>query len=95
MQDYSVPEDSPRRISEYDLFLYNQNPTSGKGIACLAFTIVDANGDTVECTDEFNDVNVKSTFTDIPTFEELKLMADTHLVNKHNLDDGNFSKVFL
>ncbi|XP_075219216.1 KICSTOR complex protein SZT2-like isoform X2 [Lycorma delicatula] len=44
-QDYSQTEDSSKRITEDNLFLYNQSPASGnKGIACIALTFVGKDG---------------------------------------------------
>jgi hypothetical protein len=45
IQDYSEPETSAKRVTEGDLFLYNQSPVSGsKGIACIAMAVVDGEG---------------------------------------------------
>lgn len=45
-QDYS--KDSSKRVSESDIFLYNQSHSSGsKGIACIAVGIVNSNGDLI------------------------------------------------
>ncbi|XP_059469171.1 KICSTOR complex protein SZT2-like [Neocloeon triangulifer] len=44
-QDYTHDFFSKDRVPEDDIFLYNQNRTSGnKGIACIAVAIVDSNG---------------------------------------------------
>lgn len=87
-QDYSVPENSSKRISEHDIFLYNQNPTSNKGIACLAFTIVDENSDTIECTDEL-DASIKHTSFEAPSLDNLKLITSTKSVKPGELVGGN------
>ncbi|XP_014246112.1 KICSTOR complex protein SZT2-like isoform X2 [Cimex lectularius] len=53
-QDYSQPEGSPKRISENNIYLYNQSPVSGnKGIACLAVSLVDVKGN-ILCEGECN-----------------------------------------
>ncbi|XP_048511777.1 KICSTOR complex protein SZT2-like isoform X2 [Athalia rosae] len=45
-QDYT--KDSSKRVSESDVFLYNQSHSSGsRGIACIAVGIVNANGDLI------------------------------------------------
>ncbi|CAG2059608.1 unnamed protein product [Timema podura] len=50
-QDYSQPEASNKRVSEKDLFVYNQSTTSGnKGIACIALAVVDTQGHTIQHT---------------------------------------------
>ncbi|XP_066906429.1 KICSTOR complex protein SZT2 isoform X3 [Halyomorpha halys] len=47
-QDYSQPEGSQKRISDSNIFLYNQSPVSGnKGIACLAISLVDKSGNVI------------------------------------------------
>ncbi|PSN35424.1 hypothetical protein C0J52_13195, partial [Blattella germanica] len=47
--DYSEPEASAKRVTEGDLFLYNQSPSSGnKGIACIAMAVVDSEGNLVQ-----------------------------------------------
>lgn len=47
-QDYSEPETSAKRVTEGDLFLYNQSPVSGsKGMACIAMAVVDGDGNLV------------------------------------------------
>ncbi|XP_076669350.1 KICSTOR complex protein SZT2 isoform X3 [Andrena cerasifolii] len=44
-QDYSQLEGSIRRVSESDIFLYNQSHSSGnKGIACIALAIIGEDG---------------------------------------------------
>jgi hypothetical protein len=49
IQDYSEPETSAKRVTEGDLFLYNQSPVSGsKGIACIAVAVVDGDGNLVQ-----------------------------------------------
>ncbi|XP_066587997.1 KICSTOR complex protein SZT2-like [Prorops nasuta] len=48
-QDYSQPEDSVKRVSESDIFLYNQSHSSGsKGIACIASAITNPQGEPIE-----------------------------------------------
>jgi hypothetical protein len=48
IQDYSEPETSAKRVTEGDLFLYNQSPVSGsKGMACIAMAVVDGDGNLV------------------------------------------------
>ncbi|XP_076247853.1 KICSTOR complex protein SZT2 [Calliopsis andreniformis] len=45
-QDYSQLEGSTKRVSEKDIFLYNQSHSSGnKGIACIALAIIDEDGE--------------------------------------------------
>ncbi|XP_024942950.1 KICSTOR complex protein SZT2 isoform X2 [Cephus cinctus] len=47
-QDYFQPEGSDNRVSESDIFLYNQSQSSGsRGIACIALAIVNSNGDLI------------------------------------------------
>ncbi|XP_072752702.1 KICSTOR complex protein SZT2 [Anoplolepis gracilipes] len=47
-QDYSSLDGIRRRVSESDIFLYNQSHSSGsKGIACIALAITDAKGESV------------------------------------------------
>nr|CAD7568425.1 unnamed protein product [Timema californicum] len=49
IQDYSQPETSSKRVSEKDIFVYNQSTTSGnKGIACIALAVVDTQGHTIQ-----------------------------------------------
>nr|CAD7404422.1 unnamed protein product [Timema poppensis] len=49
IQDYSQPETSNKRVSEKDIFVYNQSTTSGnKGIACIALAVVDTQGHTIQ-----------------------------------------------
>lgn len=49
IQDYSEPETSAKRVTEGDLFLYNQSPVSGsKGIACIAVAVVDGEGNVAQ-----------------------------------------------
>lgn len=48
-QDYSQPESSQKRVTESDLFLYNQTPSAGnRGIACIALAVVDSPGNLVQ-----------------------------------------------
>ncbi|KAK7862806.1 hypothetical protein R5R35_004159 [Gryllus longicercus] len=48
-QDYSQPESSKKRVTESDLFLYNQTPACGnRGIACIALAVVDSPGNLVQ-----------------------------------------------
>ena len=38
-----------KRVTEGDLFLYNQSPSSGsKGIACIAMAVVDSEGNLIQ-----------------------------------------------
>lgn len=47
-QDYSSLDGIRRRVSESDIFLYNQSHSSGsKGIACIALAIIDGKGESV------------------------------------------------
>lgn len=69
-----MPEDSPNRASESDIFLYNQNPTICKGIACMAVVIVNSNGDAVECCDEYVP-NVRHSLALFP-LNDLKAMTE-------------------
>ena len=70
-----MPEDSPNRASESDIFLYNQNPTLGKGIACMAVIIVNSNGDAVEYVDEYEPI-VHHQSSEPLSLDELKLMTE-------------------
>ncbi len=85
-----MPEDSAKRISEHDIFLYNQSPTAGKGIACLAFMIVDAFNDTIEYSDEM-DTCVKNPPFDVPTLDEIKSFTNTCPLAS---EDSNDSELF-
>ncbi|XP_029156600.1 KICSTOR complex protein SZT2-like [Nylanderia fulva] len=47
-QDYSSLDGIRKRVSESDIFLYNQSQSSGsKGIACIALAITDGKGESV------------------------------------------------
>lgn len=69
-QDYT--KDSNKRVSESDIFLYNQSHSSGsKGIACIALGIVNLNGDLIKTSkQEWLDVEFPNPFN-IEHFQEI------------------------
>ncbi|KAK0161678.1 hypothetical protein PV327_008097 [Microctonus hyperodae] len=62
LQDYSQPEGSKGRVSETDIFLNNQSPSSGnRGIACIAMAI-----DKDYCSPQSNDFSSSLRISDFP-----------------------------
>ncbi|XP_039298117.1 KICSTOR complex protein SZT2 [Nilaparvata lugens] len=52
-QDYTYPNDSTRKIPEENILLYNQSHSSGnKGIACIGFSVVNADGSLLVARDQ-------------------------------------------
>ncbi|XP_033214181.1 KICSTOR complex protein SZT2-like isoform X2 [Belonocnema kinseyi] len=74
-QDYSQPESSAKRISESEIFLYNQTQSSGsRGIACIAMGIVNAKGELIATQ---NDAFRASPFSQCPRVQDFEKIVLT------------------
>ncbi|XP_043514984.1 KICSTOR complex protein SZT2-like isoform X3 [Frieseomelitta varia] len=83
-QDYSQREGSTKRISESDIFLYNQSHSSGsKGIACIALTIAGEHGEPVRSLEnEFP----KDSFPETINVEDFKSIVSTSIYDKNSTE---------
>ena len=83
-QDYSQREGSTKRISESDIFLYNQSHSSGsKGIACIALTIAGEHGEPVRSLEnEFP----KDSFPETINVEDFKSIVSTSICDKNSTE---------
>lgn len=76
-QDYSQPDGSSKRVSENEIYLYNQSPASGsKGMACIAIAIVNHKGDILgsEIDTSFN---IFESYPETKNFEQI-VSTDVH-----------------
>ncbi|KOX81297.1 Protein SZT2, partial [Melipona quadrifasciata] len=83
-QDYSQREGSTKRISESDIFLYNQSHSSGsKGIACIALAIAGEHGEPVRSLEnEFS----KDSFPETVNVEDFKSIVSTSICDKNSTE---------
>lgn len=84
-QDYSQLEGSTRRVSESDIFLYNQSHSSGsKGIACIALSIIGEHGEPIDksLSSEFP----KTNFPETIVIEDFEQLVSTSIRDKNSND---------
>lgn len=76
-QDYTPLDGTRKRVSESDIFLYNQSHSSGnKGIACIALAITDSKGESSAYSRDSND---KSNFPKLLTVENFESIVSTNV----------------
>ncbi|KAL0121707.1 hypothetical protein PUN28_006892 [Cardiocondyla obscurior] len=76
-QDYTPLDGTRKRVSESDIFLYNQSHSSGsKGIACIALAITDGKGEFSACMNNFND---ESSFPKLLVVENFENIVSTKI----------------
>ncbi|XP_076387408.1 KICSTOR complex protein SZT2 isoform X2 [Megachile rotundata] len=76
-QDYSQLEESTKKISESDIFLYNQSHSSGsKGIACIALSITGDPEKSVE------NEQVNESFPETTTRQDFENIVSTSVFDK-------------
>lgn len=82
-QDYSQLEGSTKRISESDIFLYNQSQSTGsKGIACIALAITGEYVDSTKLDSEFPKINFPETIN----IEDFKSIVSTSIYDKSSTE---------
>lgn len=82
-QDYSQLEGSTKRISESDIFLYNQSHSTGsKGIACIALAITGEYIDSTKIDGEFPKINFPETIN----IEDFKNIVSTSIHDKNSTE---------
>lgn len=76
-QDYTPLDGTKRKVSESDIFLYNQSHSSGsKGIACIALAITDSKGESLAYA---NDSNDESNFPKLLKVENFESIVSTNV----------------
>ncbi|KYN29036.1 Protein SZT2, partial [Trachymyrmex cornetzi] len=76
-QDYTPLDGTRKKVSESDIFLYNQSHSSGsKGIACIALAITDVKGESVTYS---NDLIDESSFFKLLKFENFESIVSTNI----------------
>lgn len=74
-QDYTPLDGTKKKVSESDIFLYNQSHSSGsKGIACIALAITDSKGESLA-----NDSNDESSFPKLLRVENFESIVSTNV----------------
>lgn len=74
-QDYTPLDSTRKRVSESDIFLYNQSHSSGsKGIACIALAITDGKGESAA-----NNANDESSFPKLLRVENFENIVSTNV----------------
>lgn len=84
-QDYSPLDGSRKRVSESDIFLYNQsyNSSGSKGIACIALAITNGKGETTAIPND--DSRDESSFpTKLLRIEEFESIVSTTVYDHKN-----------
>lgn len=76
-QDYTPLDGTRKRVSESDIFLYNQSHSSGsKGIACIALAITDGKGESAAYPNNAND---ESSFPKLLRIENFENIVSTNV----------------
>ncbi|XP_018338951.1 PREDICTED: protein SZT2-like [Trachymyrmex septentrionalis] len=76
-QDYTPLDGIRKKVSESDIFLYNQSHSSGsKGIACIALAITDGKGESATYS---NDLNDESSFPKLLRVENFESIVSTNI----------------
>ena len=76
-QDYTPLDGTRKKVSESDIFLYNQSHSSGsKGIACIALAITDDKGESATYS---NDLNNESSFPKLLRVENFESIVSTNI----------------
>lgn len=71
-QDYSPLDSNRKRVSESDIFLYNQSHSSGsKGIACIALAITDGKEESITSSNDANNESSLSELLKVENFEKI------------------------
>ncbi|OAD53477.1 Protein SZT2, partial [Eufriesea mexicana] len=82
-QDYSQLEGSTKRISDSDIFLYNQSHSSGsKGIACIALTITGGHGDFIKSLE----TELPESFPDVINVKDFENIVSTSVYDKNTTE---------
>ncbi|CAK9801279.1 KICSTOR complex protein SZT2 [Anthophora quadrimaculata] len=81
-QDYSQFEGSAKRVSELDIFLYNQSHSSGsKGIACIALAITGEHGEPIKSLEsDFPETSFPETIN----VEDFEIIVSTSIYDKNS-----------
>ncbi|XP_011685281.1 PREDICTED: protein SZT2-like isoform X1 [Wasmannia auropunctata] len=80
-QDYTPLDGTRKRVSESDIFLYNQSHSSGsKGIACIALAITDGKGESAAYPNDSSDES-KFDFPKLLRVENFESIVSTNVYN--------------